>query len=331
MINRENAIELSELMNNRTTTDPTFIIEMDSRKICDVNETVISGCDNYNPIGKDIDKIVYIEKNIGSALSPAFFNGQWFNLQQETLIWEGSPHIKISLQQRVGVPDFDTLHSLKKMIGFLLHRLRSPLTGMQGYLDIIEERTEDESNTKHLEKVNKGIEQLFDLLDDLESLQEISLKTVELNNYSADPETIIDEIISNYPDEVQDHITFTPPANPHLLRCSPGDLKRILSALVDNAIEHAPVNEGNQVTIEFPSANAVKISHNGNPIPKSIAQQLFFPFVTGKATKLGIGLTMAMLYAKRYKGSIFLTDNSPFRGVSFTFCLPPSLPSSSLL
>jgi signal transduction histidine kinase len=331
MINRENAIELSELMNNRTTSDPIFIIEMDSRKIRDVNETVISGCDNYNPIGKDIDNIVYIEKNIGSAISPAFFNGQWFNLQQETLIWEGSPHIKISLQQRVGIPDFDTLHSLKKMIGFLLHRLRSPLTGMQGYLSIIEGRTEDETNARHLEKVNKGIEQLFDLLDDLESLQDISLKTVELNNYSANPEPILDEIISGYSEETQDHITFIPSADTQLLRCSPGDLKRILSALIDNALEHAPVNKDNQITIELPSANAVKISHNGNPIPKSIAQQLFFPFVTGKATKLGIGLTMAMLYAKRYKGSIFLTDNSPFRGVSFTFCLPPSLPSASLL
>ncbi|SHG15267.1 His Kinase A (phospho-acceptor) domain-containing protein [Fodinibius roseus] len=317
-------------MNKHAGSDPAFIIEMNNRIIRDVNEAAITGCDRYNPIGKNLEQIIYVVKDVGNAISPAYFNGLWYTLQQETLIWEGTPHIKITLQHREEIPDNETLHSLKNMIGFLLHRIRSPLTGMQGYAHMAEGQLGNTSSAKYLRKINAGIENLFDLLDDLESLQEISLKEIEVNNYSAETVPIIKEIISEYPPEIQQRITFLYSAeNEQLLRCSPADLRRILTELIDNAVDHAPAKDGNNITIELPSDQAVKISHDGNLIPKSIARQLFFPFVTGKATKLGIGLTMAILYAKRYKGTIFLTDNNPFRGVSFTFCLPPSDPSTS--
>lgn len=317
-------------MNSQRSSYPVFIIEMDTRKIRKANETAIAGFDNYNPIGKDLDQVIYIEKDIGNAISPAYFNGRWYNLQQETLIWDGTPHIKVSLQHRPDIPDFDTLSALKNMIGFLLHRMRSPLTGMQGYANLIELNLEDKSNNEYLERINKSIEILFDLLDELESLQNISLKEAAQNTCSASAETIIKEVISEYPPEIQETISIIPLADPHQrMRCNPADLKRILSELIDNAVVHAPSHKGSKITIDLPSLNAVKVSHDGNPIPRSIARQLFFPFVTGKATRLGIGLTKAMLFAKRYKGSIFLTSNSPFHGVSFTFCLPPLDPSMS--
>lgn len=316
-------------MDSQRSSYPVFIIEMDTRKIRKANETAIAGFDNYNPIGKDLDQVIYIEKDIGNAISPAYFNGRWYNLHQETLIWEGMPHIKVSLQDRPDIPDFDTLSALKNMIGFLLHRMRSPLTGMQGYANLIELNVDDKTNTEYLERIKKSIEILFNLLDELETLQNISLKEVESNNYSASAETIIKDIISEYPPEIQETLTFIPPADHQMMRCNPADLKRILSELIGNAVVHAPSHKGNKIIIDLPSSNAVKVSHNGNPIPRTIARQLFFPFVTGKASRLGIGLTKAMLFAKRYKGSIFLTSNSPFHGVSFTFCLPPLAPTRS--
>lgn len=317
-------------MNNRTGSDPAFIIEMDSKIIREVNDAAITGCDRYNPIGRNLEHIIYIEKDTGNAISPAYFDGQWYTVKQETLNWEGSLHIKVTLHHREDIPDTETVHSLKYLIGFLLHRIRSPLTGMQGYAHLAEAQIENKSNARYLGKINKGIESLFDLLNELESLQEMSLKEIEVNNYSAKTLPILHEIIAEYPPEIRKRITILSPGdNEQLLCCSPADLKRILTALIDNAVDHAPAKEGHTITIELPSANAVKISHNGNPIPKPITRQLFFPFVTGKATKLGIGLTTALFYARRYKGTIFLTGNNPFRGVSFTFYLPPSHLSAS--
>ena len=311
--------------------DPTFIIDMDNKKICKANDVAIAGYNNQNPSGKKADDIIHVEKNASNNITPAYFNEDWYMLKQETILWEGSEHIKVRLEQRDGVPGFDVMKSLKNMIGFLLHRVRSPLTGIQGYAELLDSNTDLGDNQKYLEKINSGIEELFDLLDELHVLQKISLKKVDLNNFSANPAEIISEIIAQYPKEVQDNISFRKEETLPLA-CNPGNMKRILSLLIENAVEYAPI-EDHPVIISQPSANSIKITHSGNPIPQSIAEQLFYPFVTTKARNLGIGLTLAILYAKRYNGSIFLTDNNPFREVSFLLCLPPAqkFQSGSLL
>ncbi len=317
-----NAIEQSPGMMPSNNREPTFIITMDSKKICEANKAVISGHNNQNPIGKEIGEIIHVEPNAGHNIIPAYFNKEWFLLKRETLIWQGSQHLKVRLERRKGIPGFDVMKSLKKMIGFLLHRVRSPLTGIQGYAELMETNGDIEESSKYLKKVNEGINELFELLDELDALQEISLQKVNLNNFSAKPKKIIRDILSAYSDDLKQNITLKETKHSSPLRCNPGDMRRILSFLIENAVEYAPA-EKNQVTISRPSPSTVKIAHNGNPIPKSISQQLFYPFVTSKARKLGIGLTMAMLYAKRYNGSIFVTDNNPSREISFLFCLPP--------
>src|SRR5699024_5662808 len=102
-----------------------------------------------------------------------------------------------------------------------------------------------------------------------------------------------------YSPEIREHITFIPPENARLVNCSPADFKQILMILLSNAIEHAPVPD-KEICIEIVSDTSVKVSHDGEPIPLPLAKELFFPFVTSKVTKLGIGLTKAILNAQRY-------------------------------
>src|SRR5699024_817887 len=105
----------------------------------------------------------------------------------------------------------DILKALEKMIGILLHRLRSPLTGIQGYANLIEHRIENETNAIQFDKINKGIDELFTRLDHLEALQKIPSDKVEHNAFSADPIATIEEILSEYSPEIREHITFIPP------------------------------------------------------------------------------------------------------------------------
>lgn len=307
-------------MNNLNTADPTFIVEIESRKICKINKELVIACQS-NPIGRQIDDIIHIENNISQNVVAAFFNNRWYTLTQETVLWEESPHLKISLQNRDNIPDFDTIHTLNNMIGFLLHRIRSPLTGIQGYAEFIKDSVEDSSTSKYIDKIEGGVDELFAILDELETLENIPEKPVEMNNFSACPEKIVQKVLSSYDAKIREK-TSIDLTKESILHCNPGDLRRILSILVENAIVHAPIDD-HEITISQPSPNAIKISHDGSPVPKSVSKELFYPFVTTKARRLGIGLTIAILYAKRYRGSIFLTDNIPFKNVSLTLCLPP--------
>ncbi|PAU94629.1 hypothetical protein CK503_07500 [Aliifodinibius salipaludis] len=319
----KNAIKNPAGMIPFNSTEPTFIIKMGSKKICEVNDAAIAGFANKNPIGKELNDVVHIVPNAGPNITPVYFNEEWFILKQEILLWEGSQHLKVRLEGREGVPDFEVMQSLKNMIGFLLHRVRSPLTGIQGYAELIEDNSDINESQRYLEKISAGVDELFNLLDDLDDLEKISLERIDLNNFSANPFKIIQEIVSDYPVEVQKNISFEETTSSTPLQCNSGDMRRILSFLIENAVEYAPADK-HEVTISQPTQNSIKISHTGNPIPKSISEQLFYPFVTTKARKLGIGLTMALLYAKRYYGSIFVTENNPFGEISFLFCLPPS-------
>lgn len=303
-------------------TDLIFIVTQEGHNLVKVNTPALDRLDGFNSIGQPIDELIHIETDIkvGGYETPAYFDGEWFSLQQETIAWQGSFHIKIRLIKRKEIPSVKVMQSLKSMIGFLLHRLRSPLTGIRGYTELMEK--EPDEDYKYLAQVNQGVDQLLNLLDELESLEGIPLEQPVINNHSVNPTEIIGEILSNYPKEVQTNIIFNPVLESDQLSCNPGDLLRILSILIENAVVHAPIDK-HQIKITQPSLHSIQVSHDGNTIPKSISQNLFHPFVTTRARKLGIGLTRALLYAKRYNGSIFLTENNPYGKVSFLFCLPP--------
>lgn len=317
-----NATANSAGMEILDSTKPTFIVTESSKKICEANEAAIIGHTNANIIGKKLSELIHIIPDAGANLTPAYFNNKWFILEQETLLWNGSQHLKICLEPREGVPDFEVMQSLNNMIGFLLHRVRSPLTGIQGYAELLEANSDIDESSQYLGKIYDGVDELFELLDELDALQEISLNHVDLNNFSASPSNIVSDIVDTYPGEVKQNINYVQNDHTNSLRCNPGDLQRILQLLIENAVEYAPAPD-HEITISRPSANSIKIAHSGNTIPESICGQLFYPFVTSRARKIGIGLTMAILFAKRYKGSIFVTENNPFRETSFLFCLPP--------
>jgi signal transduction histidine kinase len=304
------------------TPNPVFIIDVNDRHIFQVNDVVVSIFGERNPVGKTFDNVVYANNDIENT--PLIFLGdQWYDLRQEAFLWEGDPYLKVILKRPECVVDPDSLHIIRNMCAVLVHRFRSPLTGMQGQLEWLGEDIEIESDLERLGKVNEGVDRLFDILDELELLHNVPL---QFNCYdqafSINPEVLIQEILLNYPSGIRERIKYSQSSGPFVFNCNPQHLKRVLSALLENAVEHCLTNN-HTIDIDIPSRESIRISHGGQPIPKEIADRLFYPFVTSKANNLGIGLTLALLYAEQLQGTIRLTNNSLEEGISFTLCLPP--------
>ena len=303
------------------TTDPIFIIDRDSRKITLGNESAISGCQGYDPTGDVFEDIVYLEEEVADP-SNAFFNDRWYELHSKSFSWEGKEYLKIALKEREDLPGEENLETLQNMIAVLLHCFRSPLTGMQGYLELLQNDLVKESDIRRIGKLTQGIDRLFDLMDELEILHKISANTEEKENYSVDPEIIIREILFSYPTNIRKRIQISKPGETAAFNCNPSHLKKILSILIKNAIEHLSEEDG-KISVDILSNRTLRVSHGGEPIPESIAERIFYPFVTDKVNNLGIGLTMALLYANQARGSIYLSGNSKDDGISFTLNLPP--------
>ncbi|MTI86495.1 MAG: HAMP domain-containing histidine kinase [Balneolaceae bacterium] len=300
---------------------PIFIIDSETNRIIYANEAATPVQGEYDLVGEQFKAAVQVFAKDITDESIAFFNRQWYNLKEKSFEWENSTFLIKELQPRPGVPDQDTLETWKNMIAVMLHRFRSPLTGMTGYLDMMEDQSQNESHKKWFALINKGIDHLYNMMDEMEALYNIPANYNDSKSSETDAVAIINNIILNLPSEIQKKIAFEQADENITFTCNPLNLKQIINVLLKNALEHS-ANENEPIQITINANRYIQISNPGKVIPDSIRKNIFHPFVTSKANNLGIGLTMALLYAYQFGGSVFLTRNSEECGISFTLCFP---------
>ena len=244
------------------------------------------------------------------------FGSQWFNLRETEFSFKEYSFLRIDLLPRKDIPSADTLETWKKMIAVMLHRLRSPLSGVRGYLELLQDEDETESTQHRAAAIQSGVDRVFNMLDELEHLYIIdsNFGTASSEPVKANLHSILDKILIHYPEEIKNNVVRPQKTQLDEIECDPVNLYRVLDLLMQNAIEHSAGN----VTVTMHSSRCIQISNEGSPIPAEISRNLFDPFVTTKANNLGIGLTMALLYARQAGGTIFLSSNSSENDISFT-------------
>jgi signal transduction histidine kinase len=115
------------------------------------------------------------------------------------------------------------------------------------------------------------------------------------------------------------------PPGPIELSIDGEQIHQVLVNLLLNALDALP--HGGHVRVEMhgptpeePSA-AVRVRDDGPGIPGTIRPRLFEPFVSGKETGLGLGLSICRRLVEAHGGTIF-GENLPSGGAAFTFTLP---------
>lgn len=302
--------------------DPVFITAVESREILLLNQAALEQCRNHDISGAIFDEIVFVDTNLGSSTS-AYFCGRWFDLDEERVTHDDEEYIRIALRNRSSVPTRDSLKTLKCMVAVLIHRLRSPLTGMQGYLELMEEDLSGEKDSRRFNNVQDGIDHLFDILDEVEKFYSIPVgQEIFGDRSSVNPLSVIESVAADLRLNKMIDIDITTNLQNPEFRCEPAVLRRIVNMLLQNAAEQLYPKEGT-IKIEVHSNRMLTIQQPGKPIPVEIADRLFHPFVTSKANSLGLGLTMAHLYAEQIGAGIFLSANGEDGNITFTLCLPP--------
>lgn len=299
------------------TKDPVFLMEQSSELIFEANEAAISACGEYSPIGEPLHSVIHLESPEG----PAFFNSRWLHPKRGLLNWNDKTYIKLVLEHPSSIPDESTLFTIRNMIAVLLHRLRSPMTGMQGYLEMVENVT-DERDQRKLSKVSQGLDYLFEIMDELELLHHAdAFIKDEPDIDSSDAESVIREILFTFEPDVRNRISVVN-KSAGSFEFNGAELKQILTLLITNAIEHTS-GADQPITVEIEADNKIHITNAGIPIPEDIASNLYFPFVTSKANNLGIGLSLAQIIANRRQAAVMLTENSEKNGIRFSlYCSP---------
>jgi PAS domain S-box-containing protein len=218
-----------------------------------------------------------------------------------------------------------------EFISFASHELKTPITSIKGYLQLIQKNHLKEIELdvkKHIQKMDSQVSKLIKLINDLLDISKIQSGKISYNAAKVDLNQCIKESI----DEVQQldskHKIIV---QGNIKRKVTGDYDRIVQVitnLLSNAIKYSPGAPEITVSVAIQENDAlVKVQDFGIGINKNNQKEIFDRFyrVSGNDEKtypgLGIGLYISSEIIKHHKGKIWV-DSEKGKGSTFCFMLP---------
>ncbi|GAB5533840.1 MAG: hypothetical protein Rubg2KO_00890 [Rubricoccaceae bacterium] len=221
------------------------------------------------------------------------------------------------------------LHFKSALLSNMSHEVRTPLTGILGYAELLRHELKDEP-LSYVEAITESAQRLHETLESLLDLAEVEsgILTVELE--AVELATAIAPLVEAFHPKAEAkglELTMASPANPIWVLADRRALTRAVRHLVGNAIKFT--EEGSvHIEMETDGAQAqLHVRDTGVGIPETFRPHLFEAFrqaSTGiKRTHQGTGLGLAI--AKRLAESMNGTldvDSEDGTGSVFTLRLP---------
>lgn len=219
----------------------------------------------------------------------------------------------------------DMRDSLSNMI---VHDLKSPLTAISGYLELISRAPDNNLNEDYaqfLKEASRMTYQLGDMINSLLDISRLEHHEMPLNKAVFDIKECCDkamEIIG--PDGANKNIAIILPSETVLAFGDSDIVQRIVMNLMSNAIKFTP--EGGLVTVRTEQADGyvkILVSDTGTGIPKEFHEKIFSKFaqLEAKEFSTGIGLTFCKLAVEAHGGEIGI-ESEICKGSNFWFTIP---------
>ncbi len=211
----------------------------------------------------------------------------------------------------------DRLASIGNMMSTIVHDLRTPMSNIYGFVDLMQEEEDQNLRQEYAEIIIKQINILNNMTKDI--LDFAKGKTTILPVKHA-----VDKLLDDFtkvfkPDVEKKGFKFESACNVQaMIYIDPEKITRVFMNIMKNAIEAMDADgkfsiTANQVNgeIEF------LLSDTGEGIPAEIRDKLFDSFVTsGKKGGTGLGLAIVKKLIDQHKGRIEV-DSEPGKGTTF--------------
>ena len=216
-------------------------------------------------------------------------------------------------------------NSLKKMLSNISHDIKTPMTVILGYLEIL--KMDSMKENEMLLKVEQKTQQVMDLINQFFTLAKLEAGDTDIEISKIDicescRESVLDfyEILTQKEFQVEAEI----PEEPVFVQGNKDALRRILFNIISNAVRYG--SNGKYMGIFFRSDDKyvyVDVEDRGKGIDKAFAQNVFERLFTMEDSRNreiqgnGLGLTIAQNLAHQMGGEIIL-DSEPNMKTTFT-------------
>ena len=194
---------------------------------------------------------------------------------------------------------------LKNAVTNISHDLRTPLTAISGYLDLLDREEKSENVCRYIEVIQNRIEIMKQLTEEL-----FRYSVITSPDYAAPTEllpvnNILEESILGFYAALQERKT-TPnvrmPENKVMRKVNRAALSRVFSNLLNNAIKYSD----GDLDITLTDHGKIIFSNTASDLNEVQVERLFDRFYTVETARksTGIGLSIARILIEQMNGSI---------------------------
>jgi PAS domain S-box-containing protein len=264
--------------------------------------------------------------------------GLYFGHSKPAMFNEEHEHIVISIanQSSIGLDnaklygEIRTLNSKKdEFIGLASHELKTPITSLTGYLQIVDRGLpHGEVNKTYLQKALRQIKRLSDLISDLLDVSKIETGKLPLTITRFDIVFLAEEVIELMQHSTKTHrIELNKDCDHLMVSADRQRMEQVVINLISNAIKYSATADLVKVNLAT-SANKVIISVQdfGLGIKKEQQDLVFSRFyrvqeLEDHISGLGIGLYISKEIMNRHNGRLWV-DSELGKGSVFSLELP---------
>jgi signal transduction histidine kinase len=215
-----------------------------------------------------------------------------------------------------------------EFIGIASHELKTPLTSVKLYLELLEKMENEHPNKAFVQKARDGVNKLQNLIVDLLDVSKIQSGQLQLDIKEFNIDELVDECINGARMNTPIHnISRKGESSNQVISADRHRLEQVIVNILSNAIKYSP--DGNDIIVQTKSDGSevtVSIQDFGMGIQQSEHEKIFDRFYRAQGKSFGIsgfglGLYICSQIIKRHKGKIWV-ESDEGEGSTFYFKLP---------
>ena len=253
-----------------------------------------------------------------------------FTAEHEKLVAGIANQASMALENAKLYEEVQTLNAKKdEFIGLASHELKTPITSLSGFLQIISNRMpENDINKPFVLRALNQTGKLSTLIGDLLDVTKIEAGQLPLTYTSFDLPAVVREIIEQMQYSTKSHhIAFSSEINSLMIAADKERLEQVIINLLNNAIKYSPGTDLINVSIAANNGQAtVRVQDFGMGIAPEQQARIFYRFYrVGGAddhiSGLGIGLYISKEIISRHNGQLTV-ESEIGEGSVFTIVIP---------
>lgn len=214
-----------------------------------------------------------------------------------------------------------------EFVGIASHELKTPLTSVKGYIQLLESTEDKKLNKQFAQKALENVTKLEGLIKDLLDVSKIQSGQLELNKKEFNIDSLLDKTIIDFQMVSKTHeIIRKNHFNNEMILADRQRIEQVLINLLSNAIKYSPGE--NKVIVYSQKTDKeliIKVKDFGIGISEEEKANIFERFYRTKDMSMhisgfGLGLYICKNIINRHNGKIWMEAEE--KGTAFYFSLP---------